>query len=498
MPTTVIVSLAAAVLVWIGLGYLGRRYLARYVPTVKRPLILNMLAAAAFLTVVGTAALNAMESPKTTARAAASAQTPNVVLIVVDALRPDHLSTYDYHRVTSPNLDRFAAGAAVFENAYSHGNRVDVALPSLHTSVYPSFLRSGDRVVPTIADLCRKVGSTTVCVTGKAMLDAVPSTARGFDFVDGFDTVRYDLSVYRAVAHLGLIRPPTHPPNSPNAEAVTDRGIEWLRRVEDRPLFLFLNYEDLLPPYAPPRDYETAFSPDESVVDDRLLFTKTAAMANGSAPVRLKDGELERLVDLYDETVRYVDDEIGRFLSELEMAGLKRNTTIIFTADRGMEFMEHGSLYNSELATEETIRVPLMIGRVPEGGPGRSVGGVVRHVDVLPTVAALLETETPDGIHGSSLAPLLSGARKSGSLTSVAEGKGCLSVNTGRWKMMHVEEMDAYYLYDLSVDRLGRKDVSGTYARQSAEMKALVDEYFDLRAGIPVIEGKLMTGDVTR
>ena len=221
-------------------------------------------------------------------------------------------------------------------------------------------------------------------------------------------------------------------------------------------------------------------------------------MAAGSAPVRLEKGELERLIDLYDATVRYVDDEIGRFLIELELAGLERNTVVIFTADRGTEFMEHGSLYDSELATEETIRVPLMIGLVPKGGPGQSVGGVVRHVDVLPTVAALLETGTPDGIHGTSLAPLLSGARKGGSLTSIAEGRGCLSVNNGRWKMMHVEEMDAYYLYDLSVDRLGRKDVSGTYARQSAEMKALVGEYFDLRAGIPVIEGKLMTGDVTR
>jgi hypothetical protein len=110
----------------------------------------------------------------------------------------------------------------------------------------------------------------------------------------------------------------------------------------------------------------------------------------------------------------------------------------------------------------------------------------------------LLEAGTPDGIHGSSLAPLLTGTRKGGSLASIAEGKGCVSLNKGRWKMMHVEEMDAYYLYDLSVDRLGRKDVSGTYARQKTEMKALVDEYLDLRAGIPVIEGKLMTGDVTQ
>ena len=269
-------------------------------------------------------------------------------------------------------------------------------------------------------------------------------------------------------------------------------------RVDGRPLFLYLNYEDLTPPYAPTGEHEITFSPGGSEIDDRLLFTKTVAMAAGSAPVRLESGELERLVDLYDSTVRYVDEQIGRFLSELETAGPERETVVIVTADRGTEFMEHGSLYDSDLATEETIRVPFMIGKVGEGAPGRFVAGVVRHVDILPTIAALLGSEPPKGIHGSSLAPLLSGSRERGSFVSVAEGRGCVSVNRGRWKMMHDENLDAYYLYDLSADRLGRKDVSGTYASEMGEMKALVDEYLDLRAGVPVVEGKLMTGDVTQ
>jgi arylsulfatase A-like enzyme len=497
VPTTIMVSLGAAVLVWVGLGYLGRRFLARYVPVARRPVILKSLGLIAFATFVVPVVLSQIQSTRLPRRTPESDNSPNIVLVVVDALRPDHLSAYGYDRITSPNLDRFADGAVVFEKAYSHGNCAELAMPSLWTSKYPAFIERSDRGEVTIADLCRSAGYTTVCLSSAALLEAVPRMSQGFDEVADFHDLRFGLSIYRALAYLGLVEPPTHPPHFPGAASVTDRGIAWIERVKDRPFFLFLNYADAQPPYTPPAEYDAVFGSGGTDVQDQLLFMKAEALGAGSASVQLDAGELERIVDLYDATIRYVDEEIGRLMTKLESEGLGEKTIVIVTADRGVEFLEHGGLFDSRLATEETIRVPLIIGKVSAAGPGRKASTVARHVDLLPTVAALIGSEMPVGINGSSLVPLLSGNKKDDSRVTIAEGDDCVSLNTKRWKILYLDASDAYRLYDLSVDRLGRSDVSVDYGSQQVEMKSLLEEYLDVRAGKPVIEEKLMTGQIT-
>ena len=73
-----------------------------------------------------------------------------------------------------------------------------------------------------------------------------------------------------------------------------------------------------------------------------------------------------------------------------------------------------------------------------------------------------------------------------------------MSVVKDNWKLLYIEDAESYQLFDLAADRLGRKDVSATHAGRNAEMKALVAEYLDLRAGIPVEDGKLMIGNVNQ
>jgi len=510
MPGNILVSLVAAALVWVGIGYLGRRFLARYVPPPRRPVALKALALAAVLTVLIPGFASRMQSKGVPTRTPTVADAPNVVLIVVDALRADHLSFYGYDRDTSPNLDRFAENAMVFRNAYSHGNRTAFAMPSLFTSLYPSYhglVGFQQVMIPlpqdrtTIAEVCRDAGYTTVGVMSNLYLKTPFGMTKGFDVVEEFELSRYWLSVYRALTNLGLIVKPTYPELNPEATAVTDYGLNWLARVKDRPFFLFLHYMDVHHPYDPPAEYEQMFNSNGSEIDPDWLFMKTVAMLKVPPPLKLPREELQRLIDLYDACIRYTDEEIGRVLDELASLDLDRETVVIFTADHGDEFLEAGTLYHNNLLIESLIRVPLVIGRIPPAGDRGRPGDVrtmVRHVDVLPTIAELVGGQRPMGVQGHSLVPLVEGGSEPVAEYSIAEGDYCKSINAGRWKMVYVDSSDAYHLYDLSTDALGVVDVSDRYPDRAADMRAVMDEYLSRVAELQKGESIEMSDDAIK
>lgn len=504
---TVITSLVAAAFVWIGLWYLGRRFVARYLPSNRRRPALKLLALVAFITTVVPLGLSRVGSDRLPNRPAAPADSPNVVLIVVDALRPDHLSTYGYHRETSPNIDRLAENGVLFTNAYSHGNRTIIAMPSLFTSLYPSFhgaVGKGELMVPlpesrtTIAEMCRDAGYSTIGIMSNVYLKTPFGLTRGFDRVEEFETQRFRLSVYRAWENLGVIEKPTFVSGAPDAAEVTKRGIEWLRRFEDSPFFLFLHYMDVHHPYLPPAEYEQMFNSDGSSIDPETLFMKTCAMVAKPPPLRLPEAELRRLVDLYDGCIRYTDEEIGRFLRELESLELDRETVVIFTADHGDEFLEHGSLYHTNLTIEPLIRVPLIVSRFPAASDDRRDRSLVRHVDVLPTIAELTGATLPEKLHGTSLIPLLNGDHSRPAGHTIAEGDYCTSLNKGHWKLLHVDSTGTYQLFDLSVDPVGLNDVSESYPDKFMEMKSIVEEYLRVVAELQKEDAQPMSDDTVR
>jgi arylsulfatase A-like enzyme len=498
MPSNLIVSLVAAVLVWVGLGYLGRRFLTRYIPVARRSLVLNVLAVVAVFGFIGAVVLSMMGSVRLPRRTAASADSPNVVLVVVDALRADHLSCYGYDRETSPNLDEFAENSVLFGNAYSHGNRTIFAMPSLFTSLYPSFHGTGaswgEKVIPlpanrtTIADVCRDAGYTTVGLMSNINLKTPFGMTKGFDYAEEFDALRYRLSVYRVFVEAGLAKKPLYLSHAPNATVVTDSGIELLAQMKDRPFFLFVHYMDVHHPYNPPAHYVKMFETVGSEIDPNILFEKTAILVKRPMPLRLPGEELTRLIDLYDAGIRYTDDEIGRLLDELASLDLERETVVIFTSDHGDEFLEQGMLYHNNLAIETLIQVPLIIGRIParnKFNAGDSREMMVRHVDILPTVADLVGGKTPPNVHGASLVAWLSGRGGWDAEYSIAEGDFCTSVNKGPWKMMYVDTTSAYHFYKLDEDPLGLVDVGDRYPAEAAELRAILDEYLRAVAELP-------------
>ncbi len=503
VPGAVLTSLAASVLVWVGLAYLGRRFLFRYVPQERRQIFLNLFAMIALFTLVGSAALSAMEAERLPVRTPASPVSPNVILIVADAVRPDHLSAYGYNRETTPNLDRFADNATVFRNAYSHGTRTIPAMASLFTSLYPAFHQadiSGHRVTalsqarPTVAEICRDAGYTTVGLMSNPFLRSPYGLERGFDRVEAFVSSRSRLSVYRMLAGIGLVDIPEYDRPFPVAGDVSNLGLEWVRKMKDRPFFLYMQYMDTHHPLKTEPDQEWVFGGGEGI-DPVLLFNKTSALSASSPPIRITADELTGLRDLYDGCIYRVDREIGRFLWELEIIEPDRETIIIFTSAYGSEFMEHGRVYHNNHVVEALIRVPLIIGRWPADSGGNRVNGLVRHVDLLPTITKLVEGRLPDYKNGADLTPLLRGDFSPTAEFTIAESEGFISLNKGLWKLVYVDSTESYNLYNLSDDPSGQTDVSGDFPRKQTEMVSILEVYMAKKADLPPAEARPVIGE---
>jgi arylsulfatase A-like enzyme len=382
----------------------------------------------------------------------------NVVLIVLDALRYDHISASGYYRETSPNMDNLATEGVLFTNARSHGNRTIIAMPALFTSLYPPYhgaihFKTLMRPLPesrtTLAEILQEAGYTTIGLMTNAVLRDVFGMTQGFDRVDEFRVEQYDLGLFKTLRRLGIIEEPKSAGGLPLADDVTDKALKWLRRVKDRPFFLFVHYMDPHHPYFPPPPYDTMFGDPtrnhESIYrkSSRFLFSETG-------PKEFSDVDLQKLKDYYDGSIRFTDHEIGRLLGEIRELSETRETLVIITSDHGDEFLEHGSLYHTNLLIEQLIHVPLIMWNPKRLPGGIRIDQLVRHIDVLPTIAEITGTRVPPEAMGRSLMPLMEGRPVDLALTSFSEGDYCTSLNYGNWKLMRVDSTGALHLFDLS------------------------------------------------
>jgi len=313
-------------------------------------------------------------------RGGAPPERPNVVLIVVDTLRADHLSSFGYSRPTTPNLDRLAAESVVFRNAQSAAPWTTPSVGALFTSQYPSALGIGSQPgpigerFPTLAELLKADGYNTQGIISVSMLTSKLGFGRGFD---GYDE--------SACAER----------SESSSPQVTDAAIRFLRERGDEPFFLFVHYFD--PHYNYLLHPEHDFFPDyqgrlESGTPIQLIWRDRLAF---------DAADLDYLRALYDSEIRFTDDHVGRLLDELDELGLLDRSLVVFTADHGEEFMERGWIGHTRSLHRELLHVPLMF-RLPGGAAG-TVEEPVGLVDVLPTVLDRLGLPIPEGLEGTVL-----------------------------------------------------------------------------------------------
>jgi arylsulfatase A-like enzyme len=374
----------------------------------------------------------------------------NILIIGVDTLRPDHLSCYGYERATSPNIDRLAAEGVVFENVVSQCPWTLPSFATVLTSLYPSQHGAGINMstmrtsFPTLAEILRENGFATGAVVNVSVLSPEFGVARGFDHYDAEEP--------------GVKR---------KADEVTKLALDWIDTSRDNPFFAFVHYFDPHLSYCPPAPFDTLFDPTYSGRIGRCFDRETYLELK---PVLLDrkddrtDADWDHIRALYDGEIAFTDLAVGELLAGLADRGLASTTLIVFLADHGEEFAEHGGYGHGHTLFREVIDVPLIM-RLP----GRLAEGVrlkrqVRLLDVTPTVLDLLGIETRAQFEGVSLVPLLEGTgqpeRSAGVLyppeAAFAEGlqRGTerKSVSAYPWKYIYNIATGEQVLFDLGAD----------------------------------------------
>ena len=338
-----------------------------------------LLSGLAFSTIKGALA---PVSVKASSRSAVGS--PNVVLITLDTVRPDHLSLYGYSRPTSPNLDRWARHGVVFDNAVSASSWTLASHASIFTGLLPhqhgaDWARPLDSSRWTLAEALRSRGYETAGFTSNlAYGEAGWGLGQGFEvYEDAKNSVPHDLAATLAG---GLLIQPLYGSlvrhdflDRRGASAVNSDVIRWFKRRSGEPFFLFVNYFDAHSPYFAPSPFDGRFGKTSRAVLDKAWPIMDEA--DFSHP--LSDQERQALVDAYDNCLASLDDQVGKLLTFLASRPEWSNTIVIITSDHGEAFGEHGAYNHGWNLYRETVHVPLVI-----FGPGVPAG--LRLADTVP------------------------------------------------------------------------------------------------------------------
>ncbi|MFH0863327.1 MAG: sulfatase [Candidatus Altiarchaeota archaeon] len=376
----------------------------------------------------------------------------NVVVIVIDALRPDHLGCYGYYRNTSPNIDRLCEKGIVYDRAFTQGVWTKPSVATIFTSKYPSVHRTyayslngspdiADNRLPdqetTFAESLSYEGYATGGFFSNGFISAPLNYGQGFQ-----EYVRMILST-----------------KLNNDRNLTEHAKSMIERKKGRKFFIYAHYLATHAPYAQDPKYKSMF--------DRGI--------NGSLNMSLSEWpdreyakeDLEEVDDAYDMGVRFGDEQVGAIVKTLEDEGIMDRTIIVVTADHGESLGEHNHIGHSRI-TQSVFRIPLII-YDPLNGRGRRVQEPVGLIDLAPTVLTMLNITVPEGYQGGDI---FHDRRR----YEIIEGYGTTNdavagITDGRYLYVHTKS-DKNHLYDLKDGPEEKNDLIGKYP---AVEKALAD-----------------------
>jgi len=313
---------------------------------------------------------------------------PLVVVYLVDTLRADHTQPYGYARDTTPELLKFAADAVVFEQAISQASWTKPSVASLLTSLLPGRHRAVqlrdtlDSGHVTMAEMLQAKGFAT----GAAIANSVIYSS-GSNFEQGFDLFA------------GMHGAGNRVTKAVEAGPVVDEALAWIEERRGLPTFLYVHTMDPHVPYTPPEPfnmkYEPHPTPEHAAVDPRSDYKEPQ--------------DLDRLVAQYDGEIASGDREFGRFVSELKRRGVYDRALIVFMADHGEEFLDHGQFTHGKTVFDELVHIPLIV-KFPGGrDAGKRVKQQVQEVDVLPTVLQEMGLPAAPAVAGHPLQPVVAG-----------------------------------------------------------------------------------------
>jgi arylsulfatase A-like enzyme len=300
----------------------------------------------------------------------------NVIFIVVDTLRWDHLGCYGYSRGDSKTIDELARRGVRFTQARSSAPLTLPSFTSIFTSTYPLYhnVRRNESYtisdsVTTLAEVFKENGFKTKAVIGSIVLESRYGLDQGFDhYDDKLDKLpgpSNQKTRQQAVTGLAVKR---------RAKEVVKLAVDWLEEYSDDPFFLFLHFYDPHIPYDTPVKLRMeGYSPDEA------------------------------MTWAYDSEIASVDRELATLMGTIVKLDLTGNTLVVFTSDHGEALLEHMEPSHGYFLYDNTIRVPMIFscpGFIPQG---KVLDGTVRTIDLMPTLFDFLDLDPPGGMQGISL-----------------------------------------------------------------------------------------------
>lgn len=326
---------------------------------------------------------------------------PNVILIGVDTLRADRISSYGYTGSQTPHMDALAADGVRYEEMTAQASWTKPSFATIFTSLYPSSHTATGKphrlpqAVITLAEALAARGYHTGGVADNPSISAAFGFDQGFsdyvylepDYLFAANEVASQTALYQVARRIWAMIGGTQVyPQSfyQEASVVNGQAMAWLEANQGTRFFLFLHYMDPHDPY-----FEHPY--------------------NGRGYARASDQNPDPSLapafsELYDGEVRYLDDHLGQLFGWLKAEGLYDQSLIVLTSDHGEEFQEHGGWWHGQTLYQEQIAVPLIIRYPGAAQAGAVVSELARSLDIAPTILDTAGLPIPEAMMGRSLA----------------------------------------------------------------------------------------------
>jgi arylsulfatase A-like enzyme len=451
-----------------------------------RPLLLAGFAIAA--TLLAGCGRSESKGPASAAALPPLPERPNLLLVTVDTLRADHLSSWGYARETSPAIDRLAAAGVRFDQAQVQWPKTGPSFASMHTATYGKdndIVRQIGIPLPCSFRLLAEELSALGYRTGAVVANG--AVGKEFFFDQGFEEY---LETWQ------LVEAGAAPDSDPNrAERVTDLALGLLDRFQgEKPFFVWVHYLDPHAPYVPPAGHEDTFQRDEHYDPSRAVpidRTKAKKEMTGIGRTQTLEGpeEVAFYVARYDAEIRYTDEQIGRLLGRIEERGLASRTATFFTADHGESLGEHDYWFaHGRFGFQTCLRVPLAAAW-PGVFPARVDAEPVELIHLAPTLLELAGKPLEGGrwMQGRSLLGRLRGTESAEGTLAYSEagyqkkGAWVRIVRDRRFKLMYAPSKpdqrwigglgNSFTLYDLVEDPGETRDVSAQFPAETERLK---------------------------
>jgi arylsulfatase A-like enzyme len=456
----------------------------------------------------------------------------SVILITIDALRPDHLKAYNYHINTAPNLENFVKKGSTFTNALTNGPETPSAFSSLFTSILP-FLSGGFSPLPSqkliFPQILKENGVHTYGIHSNPNLGEYFNYHRGFDvFLDGerykekqdvpsnqrvkrnslyflkkflnyknfFNRLMYGLKGFNKIKSLLRNRLPfltdiflPFTPIAYNAPYVANKVASFLRN-SDKPLFVWAHFMDVHSPFNPP-------SKNVLAINNRDINLRERSFLNGEVyqnPEKYKISKeiLEKLKILYDGEINYVDLFLNQIFSIIHKE-FEKDCLVIITADHGESFLEHGVFFHQGNVFDELLKVPLFIVEIGKNYPVKMAESTVQLIDIAPTILDYYGISIPESFGGRSLLPLVKKDfidrdtcvisetyQKDGIMKRNGEtGYKLISIRSDKWKYIYSEQFEEELLFHLESDPEEKVNLITKEKVKLTQFKRIRDSHFE-------------------